>query len=90
MIYKYVLKLQETSKTKYVDFEDCVHIFHNFLPKEISLVESVVACLSDNEVHVFRLKLVDASDDEHNLVRLSDILAVDHPSSLTHSQNYIL
>ena len=68
VIYKYVLKTQETSKTKYVDFEDCIHIFHNFLPKEIALVESVVACLSDNEVHVFRLKLVDSSDDERNLV----------------------
>ncbi len=31
-------------------------------------VESVVACLSDTEVHVFRLKLVDSSDDERNMV----------------------
>lgn len=38
VIYKYVLKTQETSKFKYVDFEDCVHIFHNFIPKEIALV----------------------------------------------------
>jgi hypothetical protein len=55
VIYKYALKTQETSKTRYVDFEDCIHIFHNFdLPKEIAVVESVVACLSDTQVHVFR------------------------------------
>jgi len=82
-----VLKTQETSKFKYVDFEDCVHIFHNFVPKEIALVfscskkhcnlkmivgfisqvESIVSCLSDSEVHVFRLKLYDGDEDERNM-----------------------
>ena len=65
VIYKYTLKVQEMSKTKFIDFEDCIHIFHNFIPKEISLIEDVIGCLSTNEVHVFKVKLVDCNDEKN-------------------------
>ena len=42
VIYKYSMKTQEMSKTKFIDFEDCIHIFHNFIPLEVSLVEDVI------------------------------------------------
>ena len=32
VIYKYSLKTQEVSRTKFIDFEDSIHIFHNFIP----------------------------------------------------------
>ena len=70
VIYKYSLKTQEVSRTKFIDFEDCIHIFHNFIPKEITLIEDVIGCLNKTEVHVFKVKLVDAND-EKNLRSLS-------------------
>ena len=70
VIYKYSLKTQEVSRTKFIDFEDSIHIFHNFIPKEISLIEDVIGCLNNVEVHVFKVKLVDAND-EKNLRSLS-------------------
>ena len=39
-----------------VDFHECFHVFHNFIPKELALSEDVIGCLSDNEVHVFKVK----------------------------------
>ena len=42
VIYKYSMKTQEMSKTKFIDFEDCIHIFHNFIPMEVTLVEDVI------------------------------------------------
>ena len=42
VIYKYSMKTQEMSKTKFIDFEDCIHIFHNFIPIEVTLVEDVI------------------------------------------------
>ena len=38
------------------DFHECFHVFHNFIPKELALSEDVIGCLSDNEVHVFKVK----------------------------------
>lgn len=70
VIYKYSMKTQEMSKTKFIDFEDCIHIFHNFIPTEISLVEDVIGCLNKTELHVFKVKLLDANDDK-NLRSLS-------------------
>ena len=70
VIYKYSMKTQEMSKTKFIDFEDCIHIFHNFIPTEVTLVEDVIGCLSNLELHVFKVKLVDAND-EKNLRSLS-------------------
>ena len=70
VIYKYSMKTQEVSRTKFIDFEDCIHIFHNFIPKEILLIEDVIGCLSKTEVHVFKVKLVDCND-EKNLRSLS-------------------
>ena len=70
VIYKYSLKTQEMSKTKFIDFEDCIHIFHNFIPMEVSIVEDVIGCLSKTELHVFKVKLMDAND-EKNLRSLS-------------------
>ena len=64
VIYKYSMKTQEMSKTKFIDFEDCIHIFHNFIPKEVSLIEDVIGCLSDTEVHVFKVKLIDCNDEK--------------------------
>lgn len=64
VIYKYSMKTQEMSKAKFLDFEDCIHIFHNFVPKEVTLVEDVIGCLSDHEVHVFKVKLVDCSEEK--------------------------
>merc|ERR1711860_486666 len=63
VIYKYSLKTQEVSRTKFIDFEDSIH-------KEISLIEDVIGCLNNVEVHVFKVKLVDAND-EKNLRSLS-------------------
>ena len=70
VIYKYSMKTQEMSKTKFIDFEDCIHIFHNFIPKEITLNEDVIGCLNESEVHVFKVKIVDVND-EKNLRSLS-------------------
>ena len=64
VIYKYSMKTQEMSKTKFIDFEDCIHIFHNFIPKEVTLIEDVIGCLSDTEVHVFKVKLIDCNDEK--------------------------
>ena len=64
------MKTQEMSKTKFIDFEDCIHIFHNFIPLEVTLVEDVIGCLSKTELHVFKVKLMDAND-EKNLRSLS-------------------
>ena len=67
VIYRYVLKLQESSKTKYIDFEDCIHIFHKFsMPKQIVLCEDVVGCLSNTQVHVFKIRVIDCSSEERN------------------------
>ena len=67
VIYKYVVKLHEPSKVKYVDFEDCIHIFHKFgIPKQIVLCEDVVGCLSNTQVHVFKIRIIDCSQDERN------------------------
>ena len=50
---------------RYLDFEDCIHVFHTFPePKEIQLSEDVVACLSDTEVHVFKIQFNDGHHDE--------------------------
>ena len=67
VIYRYVLKLQESSKVKYIDFEDYIHIFHKFsMPKQIVLCEDVVGCLSNTQVHVFKIRLVECSSEERN------------------------
>ena len=67
VIYKYTVKCHEPSKTKYVDFIDCIHVFHKFsIPKQVSLCEDVVGCLSSNQVHIFKIRLVDCSQDERN------------------------
>ena len=68
VIYKYTVKNHEPSKTKYVDFIDCIHIFHKFqgVPKQVELCEDVVGCLSDTQVHVFKIRLTDCSQDERN------------------------
>ena len=67
VIYRYVVKHHEPSKTKYVDFQDCIHIFHKFnIPKQIVLCEDVVGCLSNTQVHVFKIRLIDCSQDERN------------------------
>ena len=60
-IYRMVRKFHESSKAKFLDFEDCVHVFHTFpSPREIQLCEDVLACLSDIEVHVFKVKFSSA------------------------------
>ena len=31
-------------------------MFHDFIPKELALSEDVIGCLSDAEVHIFKVK----------------------------------
>ena len=60
-IYRMVTKFHECSRAKFLDFEDCVHVFHTFpSPREIQLCEDVLACLSDTEVHVFKVRFSSA------------------------------
>ena len=60
-IYRMVTKFHECSRAKFLDFEDCVHVFHTFpSPREIQLCEDVLACLSDAEVHVFKVRFSSA------------------------------
>ena len=74
VIYKYVIKTLEASKAKYVDFEDCIHIFHTFpVPKEVELVEDVVACLAEDQVHVFKIKLVPVNDAQPKSMSLYSV-----------------
>lgn len=80
IIYKFVTKVHEVTKTSFVDFHECFHVFHNFVPKEIGLCEDVIGCLSANEIHVFKVKISDTTiqtngssslDDERNLRSIS-------------------
>ena len=69
IIYRQTFRIHEATKAKYVDFQECFHIFHTFLPKELSLVEDVVGCLSDSEVHVFKIKITDSSSQDEKSLR---------------------
>eukprot|EP00095_Tigriopus_kingsejongensis_P008125 maker-scaffold256_size235750-snap-gene-0.9 protein:Tk08125 transcript:maker-scaffold256_size235750-snap-gene-0.9-mRNA-1 annotation:"hermansky-pudlak syndrome 3 protein" len=81
IVYKYQVKVHEATRVPYIDFHECFHVFHNFVPKEIALCEDVIACLSDHEVHVFKVKISDSNtnqngstssmDDERNLRSIS-------------------
>ncbi|TRY75729.1 hypothetical protein TCAL_09858 [Tigriopus californicus] len=81
IVYKFVTKVHEVTKSSFVDFHECFHVFHNFVPKEIGLCEDVIACLSANEIHVFKVKISDTTathsngssslDDERNLRSIS-------------------
>ena len=53
VIYKYSMKTQEMSKTKFIDFEDCIHIFHNFIPIEVTLVEDVIGKQNSYNQYIF-------------------------------------
>ena len=58
VVYKYCTsKTREQSKTRYIDFEERFHVFHNFVPTEVRLVEDVVACLSPTDVHIFKVRI---------------------------------
>ena len=71
IIYKFTTKCHDATKSKYVDFNECFHVFHNFIPKELALSEDVVGCLSSNEIHIFKIKFSDNLNDERNFKSLS-------------------
>ncbi len=63
----------------YIDFQECIHVFHNLVPTEIALSEDIVACLTPNELHVFKVLMKevgsgdgeDDDDDERHLHSIS-------------------
>ena len=56
LLIVYKLTRGRDPRAPVVDFHECFHVFHNFIPKELALSEDVVGCLSDSEVHVFKVK----------------------------------
>ena len=57
IVYKFTARTpQGKDQRAPFDFHECFHVFHDFIPKELALSEDVVGCLSDNEVHVFKVK----------------------------------
>lgn len=65
IIYKFSVKTSKAG-AKYMDFNECFHVFHNFVPREIALCEDVVGCLAENEVHVFKVKITQEAQPSHS------------------------
>ena len=64
MIYKYTLVTNAPSKSKFVDFQDCFNIRLSYCPLSVRMVEDTIACLDQFQVHVFKIKMVDSSDEK--------------------------
>ena len=62
-ILKYSLVSTSQNKSKFVDFQECLNISLSYSPRSVKLVEDTVACLDQFHVHVFRIKIVDCSDE---------------------------
>ena len=62
-ILKYSLVSTSQNKSKFVDFQECLNISLSYSPQSIKLVEDTVACLDQFHVHVFRIKIIDGSDE---------------------------
>ena len=60
VVYKYTLATQ--NKNKYIDFEECLHVGLDFCPDEVKIVEDTIACINRAQVHMFKIKVVDAAD----------------------------
>ena len=72
IVYKLIIKTQDHARggklKRYLDFQECLHVFHRFTPTELAISEDVIACLSPKEVHVFKVNfsqsaLGDSVDD---------------------------
>ncbi len=46
----------ENAQDYYIDFEECVHVLHEFIPMEVAFCEDVLACLMPTEVHIFKVE----------------------------------
>ena len=69
IVYKFMTKVKEATKESYIDFNECLHVFHNFIPTEIALSEDVIGCLSPIEVHIFKVKFSDPNSEEDEFDR---------------------
>ena len=64
LIYKYTLVSNSQSKSKFVDFQECFNIRLSYCPSSVRIVEDTIACLDQFQVHVFKIKMVDSSDEQ--------------------------
>ena len=64
MIHKYTLVSNTQSKSKFVDFQECFNIRLSYCPASVRIVEDTIACLDQFQVHVFKIKMVDGSDEQ--------------------------
>ncbi|XP_023218717.1 Hermansky-Pudlak syndrome 3 protein-like [Centruroides sculpturatus] len=54
-VYSYNLKIHDISKQRFHDFDHLMDISLNFPVQEMTLVEDYFACMSTNEIQVFRV-----------------------------------
>lgn len=69
-IYSYNLKIHDISKQRFHDFDHLMNISLNFPVQEMALVEDYFACMSTNEIHVFRVifdVIQDSTDVPENM-----------------------
>ena len=63
-ILKYTLVSNSQNKSKFVDFQKCFAITLSYSPTNVKLVEDIVACLDQFQVHVFKVKILDSGDEK--------------------------
>merc|ERR1719427_682586 len=70
LCYRYSLVTNPQSKTKYLDFQECLTIQLSYTPASTKIVEDTVACLTPSMVHIFKVK-IQRSGEESQLHSLS-------------------
>lgn len=64
VIHKYSLICNSQSKTKFIDFQECLNVTLNYKPECVKFVEDTVSCLNQLQVHIFKIKILDTSDEK--------------------------
>jgi len=64
VIYKYSLVCNSQSKAKFIDFQECLTVELNYKPECVQFVEDTISCLNKLQVHIFKIKIFDTSDEK--------------------------
>ena len=64
LIFKYTLVNNAQNKSKFVDFQECFNVRLSYCPASVRMVEDTIACQDQFQVHVFKIKMLDAGDEK--------------------------